>query len=41
MNLSTVRERMPGWYAAGKCVYLKSQPGRGKTTTIEDLRIKL
>ncbi len=36
MNLSTVRERIPGWFAAGKCIYLKSQPGRGKTTTMEE-----
>lgn len=32
MNLSTVLKRIPYWYAAQKCVYIKSAPGRGKTT---------
>lgn len=32
MNLSTVLKRIPFWYAARKSVYIKSAPGRGKTT---------
>lgn len=35
MNLDTIMARMPYWYAARKCVYLKSGPGRGKTETME------
>lgn len=34
MNLDTFLQRSPGYYKARKCVYLKSPPGRGKTTTI-------
>lgn len=34
MNLNTVIARLPHWYAAKKCVYLKSPPGRGKTDTL-------
>jgi hypothetical protein len=34
MNLNTVIQRMPYWYASRKCMYLTSPPGRGKTTTI-------
>lgn len=34
MRLSTVINRIPGWYAAGKCIYLKSAPGRGKTSVL-------
>jgi hypothetical protein len=34
MKLNTVLERAPLWFKSGKCVYLKSAPGRGKTTTI-------
>lgn len=34
MRLSDVTKRLPGWYAAGKCVYLKSAPGRGKTSVL-------
>lgn len=34
MNLNTVMERMPHWYASRKCIYLTSAPGRGKTSTI-------
>lgn len=36
MNLSTVLKRIPLWYASGKCVYIKSAPGRGKTTVFVD-----
>lgn len=32
MNLSTVLKRIPYWYQAQKSVYLKSAPGRGKTS---------
>jgi len=34
MKLSEVIARIPYWYAARKCVYLKSAPGRGKTTVL-------
>lgn len=34
MKLNDVIKRIPGWYAARKCVYLKSAPGRGKTDTL-------
>lgn len=34
MKLSQVINRIPFWYAAGKCVYLKSAPGRGKTSVL-------
>jgi len=34
MNFDTVIARMPYWYAAKKCVYLKSPVGRGKTSTM-------
>jgi hypothetical protein len=32
VNLSTVLKRIPHWYAAKKSIYLKSAPGRGKTS---------
>lgn len=34
MNFNQIITRMPYWYAAKKCVYLKSAPGRGKTDTM-------
>lgn len=34
MKLNTVLARAPIWYAARKCINLKSAPGRGKTTAI-------
>lgn len=34
MKLSQVIARIPFWYAAGKCIYLKSAPGRGKTSVL-------
>jgi hypothetical protein len=34
MKLNDVLRRAPQWYATGKCIYLKSPPGRGKTHTI-------
>lgn len=34
MNLDTIAKRIPGWYASGKCIYLTSPPGRGKTETL-------
>jgi hypothetical protein len=34
MKLSSVIARIPAWYEAGKCVYLKSAPGRGKTQVL-------
>lgn len=34
MKLSTVATRMPMWYNAGISVYLKSAPGRGKTSVL-------
>jgi hypothetical protein len=36
MNLSSVLKRIPYWYASQKCVYIKSAPGRGKTTVFVD-----
>lgn len=35
MKLRTVLERAPMWYKSGRCFYLRSAPGRGKTTTVE------
>lgn len=37
MHLNTVLKRAPVWFKSGSCVYLKSAPGRGKTTTIAQL----
>jgi hypothetical protein len=34
MKLKTFFDRSTAFYKSGKCVYLKSGPGRGKTTTI-------
>lgn len=34
MKFSTILKRMTGWYESGKCVYLKSPPGRGKTSVL-------
>lgn len=34
MKLSEVSKRLAGWYVAGKSVYLKSAPGRGKTSVL-------
>jgi hypothetical protein len=34
MKLSQVIARLPFWYEARKCVYLKSAPGRGKTSVL-------
>ena len=34
MKLSQVIARIPYWYASRKCVYLKSAPGRGKTSVL-------
>jgi hypothetical protein len=34
MNLNTFADNALAFYRSGKCVYLKSPPGRGKTTTI-------
>lgn len=36
MNLNTVSRLAPAIYQSGKSLYLKSAPGRGKTTTIID-----
>lgn len=41
MKLSSVIARIPGWYAAGKCVYLKSAPGRGKTSVLSSAPVLL
>ncbi len=35
MNLTTFARLATSFYQSGKCVYLRSGPGRGKTTTIE------
>lgn len=35
MNFNTVTEFLVPWYESKLCIYLKSAPGRGKTTTIE------
>ncbi|MGE0677813.1 hypothetical protein [Pseudolabrys sp.] len=32
MKLSTVIQRIPTWYKSGRCYYIRSAPGRGKTT---------
>jgi hypothetical protein len=34
MKLDDIINRIPGYYKAGVSIYLKSAPGRGKTTTI-------
>ena len=34
MNLDTFADKATAFFLAKKCVYLKSPPGRGKTTTI-------
>lgn len=34
MKFSTIIARIPFWYQARKCVYLKSPPGRGKTSVM-------
>jgi hypothetical protein len=36
MNLNTVIKRIPLWYQAQKSIYLKSPPGRGKTSVFVD-----
>ena len=36
MKLSTVLQRIPAWHESGICVYLKSAPGRGKTTVLTE-----
>jgi hypothetical protein len=37
MNLTTFARLASSFYQSGKCVYLRSGPGRGKTTTIESV----
>jgi hypothetical protein len=34
MNLTTFTRLAPTFYKSGKCIYLKSAPGRGKTTSV-------
>ena len=34
MNLTTFTRLAPTFYQSGKCIYLKSAPGRGKTTSV-------
>lgn len=34
MKLRTFQSRMPGYYASGNCITLRSRPGRGKTSVI-------
>ena len=34
MKLSTFSSMAPTFYQAGKCIYLRGGPGRGKTDTI-------
>lgn len=41
MNLSGVKKRIPYWFASQKCVYLKSAPGRGKTTVFTEASAQL
>jgi len=36
MDLNTVIKRLPMWYESGRCVYLRSGPGVGKTTVMSD-----
>lgn len=36
MNLNTFLRLSTSFYLSGKCVYLRSGPGRGKTTTVEN-----
>lgn len=38
MKLSTFLKKSVSYYTSGKCIYLRSAPGRGKTTTIVDAR---
>lgn len=38
MKLSTVLKKSAAYYKSGKCIYLRSAPGRGKTTTILEAR---
>lgn len=37
MKFKDIIARAPYWYAAGKSVYLKSAPGRGKTTVLSSI----
>lgn len=41
MKLSTVLNRMATWYTSGKSVYLKSAPGRGKTSVLSQAPVVL
>lgn len=34
MKFNDIIARLPYWYASKKCIYLKSAPGRGKTTVL-------
>ena len=36
MKLSTIQKRLPLWYESRRCYYLKSAPGRGKTSVVVD-----
>lgn len=36
MKLNDLRTRLLGYYVSGKSIYLKSAPGRGKTTILSD-----
>lgn len=36
MKLSTLQQRLVGYYLSGKSIYLKSAPGRGKTSVLSE-----
>lgn len=37
MRLNDVKKRAPNWFISGLSPYLKSAPGRGKTTVVKDM----
>lgn len=41
MKFSDIITRIPAWYMAQKCVYLKSPPGRGKTSVLTSAPLTL
>lgn len=41
MKFSDIITRIPNWYLAQKCVYLKSPPGRGKTSVLSSAPLTL
>lgn len=41
MKFNDIINRLPFWYQSGKCVYLKSAPGRGKTSVLSEAPARL